>query len=682
LSEDARDPGDWVPETPEIAELLEVAEREGMARRETHEAVYDRPLEDRVAAGLAVDGLRYEGESRERGEPMRVFSAPSNESRFRPGARLRLSHGDPRRPVARFELVHDRRDASGYRFVLSGSVEDPAVLESSEPWVLDEDVFDLLDLQREILRCAERVGLDAWLSGGESEEEPPAGGPSSPYAEGLEESARAAFSCALGCRAWAAVQGPPGTGKTHLLARLALHLAREEGARVLVTAVSHQAIHNALGEVFWTARRLRAEHPGLEEFIGESLFKLGASRGHNEGLPEGVRPALRLPKRPGGLIAGATVYAAAQQASDLSAGRPPYDVVLFDEAGQAPLGLALGARLLGRRTVFIGDDAQLPPVVESSSYDGDEPPPRVSVMSHLRRRYGDPPMLARTRRLNRELCSVVSDLFYGGRLEPTAEAAPRVLTLGRRPAPGFDEVLRPENALVFVDVPHEECRSVSEKEALWAAALAREAARCGLPPEGIGIIAPYRAQCNRVRFLLEGTRTLCATVERFQGQEREMVVLSLTSSKPAYLARLAGFLFDPNRLNVALSRARTKVVVLGARKALSLAVEGAEADAPYAAGLRVFQRLLERAKAVDGSRLPAAPKEAPAPEAAPPAGSPAAFEPGEGVEHGRHGRGIVLRRSLQLVDGEEEWVLEVRFGDGGTRSILPRLCDPPLRKTT
>ncbi|HAH08237.1 MAG TPA: hypothetical protein DCM05_17215 [Elusimicrobia bacterium] len=670
----------WQPETSEVGSLLSVVEQEHQMRRESREAVYDRPLEERVAAGLALQDLRFAGAVEDRAGVLLLFHGPRNDSRLRPGARLRLSRGDPRKAAALLELVSDRFDGQRYEFRLSGQVEDPASLDTEETWVLDEDLFDLYEAQVELLRCAEKVGLAGWLSGGEPVRDPLPPDHESPFARGLEDSMLEGFMRSLAARDWFAVQGPPGTGKTHLLARIALHYALDEHARVLITAVSHQAIHNALAETYFVGRKMRSER-GTDDLLAEGFFKLGASKGHNEGLPEGVRPTGRLAVKKSPLIVGATVYAAAYAAArlpggDLASRKPPFDVVLFDEAGQAPLTLALGARLLGKKAVFIGDDAQMPPIVELPP-DEDRPKARQSVIAHLRRAYEEPFLLAESRRLNEELCSVISDCFYGGRLGSTPEAAERRFALPRKPRPEFEELLGPEHSFLFLDVPHEDCRSSSEKEAHWAAALAREAVRCGLRAEEVGVIAPYRAQCNRIRFLLEDPRILCSTVERFQGQERELVVISLTSSLPSYLARLAAFLFEPNRLNVAISRARTKVVLLGSRKALSRAAEQADADSPQAEGLGIFLKLLGRAHPADGSALPAL-----APAAAPEAEGlgTIVFEPGDQVEHQDFGPGVVVRKSIQVIDRVSEWVNEIRFQDGRTRTLIPRLSKTPMKR--
>ena len=91
----------------------------------------------------------------------------------------------------------------------------------------------------------------------------------------------------------------------------------------------------------------------------------------------------------------------------------------------------------------------------------------------------------------------------------------------------------------------------------------------GIRPEEIGVITPFRAQAGRIRQLLkialpegEWKAITVDTVERFQGQEREVMLVAMTSSSPNFVERLADFLFQPGRLNVAVTRARVKTVVL------------------------------------------------------------------------------------------------------------------------
>ena len=92
----------------------------------------------------------------------------------------------------------------------------------------------------------------------------------------------------------------------------------------------------------------------------------------------------------------------------------------------------------------------------------------------------------------------------------------------------------------------------------------------GLTPGEIGIVTPYRAQGRALRNALRvalgaaaAREVVADTVERMQGQERELVIVSLASSDAVFLAAVAGFLFQPQRLNVAITRARVQLIVIG-----------------------------------------------------------------------------------------------------------------------
>lgn len=664
--------------------LAAEAERESRVQFEGFRSRYDQPVCARVAAGLAIEGLRYiRAEVRPDAGEVLVFAAPKNESRLRPGQRARLSLGDPHRPAARVEILEDGFDGGQHVLrLLVAAREEGATLATADPWVLDEDSIELLDVELDILRRAREAGLASWLRGDEpaSLAKGEAGLAESLYGAGLAGSLGRAFREVSRARNWHAVQGPPGTGKTFLLAHLALDAAARQGLRVLVTAVSHQAIHNALAQCYWLAAELQEKDPAARELVRSGFYKLGSSKALLSGLPAGVRGARRLPKRRA-LIAGATLY------SIFGTGEEPahFDLVLFDESGQARLPLALGARAAGRRAVFIGDDAQLAPVAQAQPEPG-QPGPR-SVLSMVRERYGAPLLLTETRRLNEELCRVVSECFYDGRLSPTPEAAARRLPLERAAHGAFAPLLDPEAGLVFLDLPQDGSRSVSEPEARWAAALVAEAMRCGIPAREIGVVSPFRAQCNRIRFLLQGAapagarsdEVLVSTAERFQGQERELVLLSLAASQPSYLASLGSFFMSANRLNVAVSRARTKVILLGAAGPLKRFAEEVDPDHEASRGCRAFLRLLARAKVerAEGEPPGVAVPEEPAVRPEGPA-----FGPGDVLEHPEHGVGVVLRSRAVTLGRAREEALEVRFSDGRVRTVVPRLASRPLRLVT
>jgi DNA replication ATP-dependent helicase Dna2 len=98
----------------------------------------------------------------------------------------------------------------------------------------------------------------------------------------------------------------------------------------------------------------------------------------------------------------------------------------------------------------------------------------------------------------------------------------------------------------------------------------------GISPEEIGVVVPYRAQSRLIRSLLRRQinndeimgRLVVDTVERMQGQEREVVLVSFATASPAFALQMADFLFQPQRLNVAVTRPRTKLILVGSHHML------------------------------------------------------------------------------------------------------------------
>jgi len=298
-----------------------------------------------------------------------------------------------------------------------------------------------------------------------------------------------------------------------------------------------------------------------------------------------------------------------------SAGRPElrgltFSYVVVDECGQATEPAALQAlRHLPRgyagRLILVGDHRQLPPVVPEAA-PGEQPaaiPPelepagflagdclRTSLFERLARRY--PARLVTLEdqyRMGEPICHLVSQTFYGGALRPAsaAVAGQRLVTAARALAAPWAAVWDPALPLVFVDTQDDpaardtqvrfagdEARDNPREAALLADLLAAlfgalpEAAAADLAA-ATGIISPYRRQNNRLRQELALRLGPLAellrvdTVDRFQGGERALVAISLVASNPQ---RSIGSLHaDWRRMNVAISRARAKLLLVGDR---------------------------------------------------------------------------------------------------------------------
>jgi DNA replication ATP-dependent helicase Dna2 len=243
---------------------------------------------------------------------------------------------------------------------------------------------------------------------------------------------------------------------------------------------------------------------------------------------------------------------------------------LFDEASQITLPLAIMGMLAGRKYVFIGDENQLPPVTILS----DPEAAQKSIFAFLAGR-GNETMLNITYRLNDVISRWPSRTFYRNGLKPSEEASIRRLSLSGETTP-WDFALRPDAPMVFLDLCHQNTTVRSHTEAEVSVELVLSLLIHGISPEEIGVVVPYRAQSRLIRSLMrriigeeEILRKLVVdTVERMQGQEREVVIVSFATASPKFAAQVADFLFQPQRLNVAVTRPRTKLILVGSHHML------------------------------------------------------------------------------------------------------------------
>jgi DNA replication ATP-dependent helicase Dna2 len=517
---------------------------------------WSRPLSERVAKGWAIEGLRVE--HFEKG--IIRLRCDTNESRFREGDLLVLHRENPQDPNAlHVELQYDGEtelEASlikGNQFFLAANPKD---------WIIDQDWFDAspfyldaLDTVADSLRG--RTIILPLLQNSLT--------PKIDYARyertaellsgtGLNDSQVEAVAQAYAADLLHLIQGPPGTGKTLMLAHLAKLLV-DDGQRVLVTALTHRAIHNALNKI-----------PKLDESI--PVCKIGDGRHIGDlNVPNFTTfDQSKFADLPGGYVVGATPFAIQSQ----RLANVEFDVVLFDEASQVTLPLAIMGMLAGNKYVFIGDENQLPPVTVLSEQQAAQ----TSIFAYLAGR-GNETMLNITYRLNDILAEWPSRTFYGQELKPSQEAAGRRLHLSNQ-ASRWDFVLDPSSPVVFLDLCHCNTTVRSRREADTVIELILALLEHEVSPDEIGVVVPYRAQSRLIRTLLRRTisdetiwsRIVVDTVERMQGQEREVVLISFATASPAFATQMSDFLFQPQRLNVAVTRPRTKLILIGSHHML------------------------------------------------------------------------------------------------------------------
>lgn len=368
----------------------------------------------------------------------------------------------------------------------------------------------------------------------------------------LDEVAARAFQGAIAGNPLYGVKGPPGTGKTSLLARVATYLAQEKGLKVLVVAKAHKAVDNALTAV--------AEYSGTDRQF--PVFRKTSKKNDflNSRMPDlGVvfwKKECELPST--GSIMGAVL--------DAQLGELSFDVIIVDEAGQVPMFVAATLASHGKAFVFFGDDAQLPPILKAH-HIGDV---ALSAMQFILRRdrtNSYSVALQVTHRLNREICEIVSGQFYpeiGLRSSPANQES-KILRIS-----GEDCRDEPMARLVPIScrVSNTEClEELDVVEGLIQELLRADVEVDGrerpLKPADIAVLTPYRAQARKLRARMEPYKVRkVGTVDIMQGQSVAVVIMCITTTKPAHLSRRAEWLFQPNRLNVGISRAKAACYML------------------------------------------------------------------------------------------------------------------------
>jgi predicted RecB family nuclease len=338
------------------------------------------------------------------------------------------------------------------------------------------------------------------------------------------------------------IQGPPGSGKTWTSGRLIAHLIKHDKS-VGVASTSHKAIHNLVASVEEAAAEIGLDFKGIKKASG--------------GNPESFYA---------GDVVENTTDGAACVECDLAAGTAwlfsradhdgRWDYLFVDEAGQVSLADALAMGTCARNVVLVGDPQQLDQVIQGTHPSGSG----ASVLKHL---IGDDETIAPNRgvflehtyRMHPDVCDYISEEFYEGRLTPDASTAQRTTPLG--------------TGLRFVAVEHDGRRQESPEEVATVVAQVAELRAAGVAGSEIMVVSPYNAQVNALAAALpDGVRV--GTVDKFQGQEADIVIYSTASSSGEDVPRGLQFLLSRNRLNVAISRARCLAYLVASPKLLEV----------------------------------------------------------------------------------------------------------------
>jgi uncharacterized protein len=350
------------------------------------------------------------------------------------------------------------------------------------------------------------------------------------------------------------IQGPPGSGKSYTGARMIAELVRS-GQQIGITAVSHKVISNLLQYACSTARADNIQLSAVQK-ANDSDACADRMVEQVEGNEE-ILDALRAGAVQ--VVAGTPwLWARGDMADSV-------EVLFVDEAGQMSLADVLAISQAAKSIVLLGDPQQL-----NQPQQGVHPPGvDVSALAHLLngRATIEPEkglFLKETWRLHPDICAFTSELFYDGRLAPRLENRnQRLNTNGPLDGTG----------LRYIPVQHSGNQSESPEEVATVKKLVNHLLTRGatwtdktgeqdtLKLGDILVVAPYNAQVSALaKALPVGARV--GTVDKFQGQQAAVVIYSMTTSTPEDAARGMEFLYNLNRLNVAISRAQGVAVIV------------------------------------------------------------------------------------------------------------------------
>ncbi|XP_040995352.1 DNA replication ATP-dependent helicase/nuclease JHS1 [Juglans microcarpa x Juglans regia] len=381
----------------------------------------------------------------------------------------------------------------------------------------------------------------------------------------LNDDQRRAILKILTAKDYALILGMPGTGKTSTMVH-AVKALLMRGTSILLTSYTNSAVDNLLiklkaqGIDFVRIGRPEAVH---EEVRGNCFSAM------NIHSVEDVKIRLDQVKVVAVTCLGIT--------SPLLSNKR-FDVCIMDEAGQTSLPVSLGPLMFASTFVLVGDHYQLPPLVQST--EARENGMGVSLFCRLSEAHPQAISALQSQyRMCQGIMELSNTLIYGDRLRcGSSEIANARLGLSglKSCSSWLEEVLNPTNPVIFIDtdiLPAFEERDQKTLnnpiEAYIIAEITEKLVENGIEGEDIGIITPYNSQANLIRRSVCITSVEIHTIDKYQGRDKDCILVSFVRSSENPRDCSGSLLGDWHRINVALTRAKKKLIMVGSCKTLS-----------------------------------------------------------------------------------------------------------------
>ncbi|KAI1231636.1 hypothetical protein IHE44_0007713, partial [Lamprotornis superbus] len=389
--------------------------------------------------------------------------------------------------------------------------------------------------------------------------------------KGLNKPQKQAMKQVLLSKDYTLIVGMPGTGKTTTICAL-VRILSACGFSVLLTSFTHTAVDNVLLKLakfkvgFLRLGRAQKVHPDIQRYTEEEICRSRSIKSVTD-LEE--------------------VYNSQPVVATSCMGvnhpifvRKQFDFCIVDEASQISQLICLGPLFCSKRFVLVGDHQQLPPLVLNA--EARDLGMSESLFKRLEQNQNAVVQLTVQYRMNSKIMSLSNMLVYEGKLECGSEKVSNAtvnlpnlkklkLDLGDPSKTWLKEVLDPDTPVCFLNtekVPapeHAEKGGISNvTEAKIVLFLTSLFIKAGCKPSDIGIISPYRHQLKTITDLMakwKENRVEVNTVDKYQGRDKSIIIVSFVRNNID--ENLGSLLKDWRRLNVAITRAKHKLVMVG-----------------------------------------------------------------------------------------------------------------------
>lgn len=558
---------------------------EAEAAKKSWEATMKLPLNDRIRKRKAIKGVYFERDYFEYTEDydrQYKLKTTSNLSDFKEGDYLLLHKEDEHGGI---RCAFSSIDNDGFIYIDVSRYEEEIDLEPyyNVPLVLDRDLVDLRPHVYDNFTAILPYNQNFWDNILFNIKQQPIFEEDVKCQELFEElfsdttfmdCQRNAILNSLFAKDYYLIQGPPGTGKSFVLSVIILMEILYYHHKVIVIGPNHMAINNALGKVFeqlpdWTgffrnfikvgkyynAAKYKYEKDG-EVYEIQNWASIRTEILNNSKVPWLVGTT------PHGL------YTSAARGLEC-------DTLIIDEAGQMTIPLALMGMVKAKKIILAGDHKQLPPIITSDKV------PDYMKKSAFETLMTDEnyTLLDTSFRMCEPICEFVSSIFYDSKVKAYKKGCGDLIIC--------NDSLYSFDKPVIIHQVEDNGMQASDKEAEFIVETIVEFLKKKVPAKEIAVLSPFRAQAATIRRGIrkredisdEDKKYLVAdTVDKMQGQEREVIIYSFTAGDPDYITEMADFLYKPNKLNVAFSRAKSKLIIVGNFESIK---ENAGEDYPH-----------------------------------------------------------------------------------------------------